>query len=46
MIIVFVQKLKATFNLPIIGVKKNPQSSLFSQLGVITKGTIIEVMFL
>jgi len=36
-------ELKATFYLPIIGVKKNPQSSLFTQLGVITKGTVIEV---
>ncbi|KAL5482084.1 hypothetical protein EMCRGX_G022367 [Ephydatia muelleri] len=36
-------ELKATFCLPIIGVKKNPQSPLFTQLGVITKGTIIEV---
>eukprot|EP00128_Syssomonas_multiformis_P011906 Colp12_sorted_trinity150504_noHs@31668 len=36
-------ELKATFQLPIIGVKKNPQSPLFTQLGVITKGTIIEV---
>eukprot|EP00043_Microstomoeca_roanoka_P016825 m.173703 g.173703 ORF g.173703 m.173703 type:complete len:261 (-) comp16533_c12_seq4:366-1148(-) len=36
-------ELKATFSLPIIGVKKNPNSPLFTQLGVITKGTIIEV---
>ena len=36
-------QLKATFFLPIIGVKKNPQSPLYSQLGVITKGTVIEV---
>ena len=36
-------ELKATFNLPIIGVKKNPQSALFTQLGVLTKGTVIEV---
>ncbi len=35
--------LKATFQLPIIGVKKNPQSPMFTQLGVLTKGTIIEV---
>ena len=27
----------------ILSVKKNPQSPLYSQLGVITKGTIIEV---
>ncbi|EGD83295.1 66S pre-ribosomal particle constituent [Salpingoeca rosetta] len=35
--------LKATFKLPILGVKKNPSSPLFTQLGVITKGTILEV---
>jgi len=31
-------ELKATFCLPIIGVKKNPNSALYTQLGVITKG--------
>lgn len=36
-------ELKATFCLPIIGVKKNPSSSMYTSLGVITKGTIIEV---
>lgn len=36
-------ELKATFLLPIIGVKKNPDSALNTSLGVITKGTIIEV---
>ncbi len=36
-------ELKATFSLPIIGVKKNPNSPLYTQLGVITKGTIVEV---
>lgn len=36
-------ELKATFYLDILGVKKNPQSPLYTQLGVITKGTIIEV---
>eukprot|EP00035_Acanthoeca_spectabilis_P022763 m.445628 g.445628 ORF g.445628 m.445628 type:complete len:261 (+) comp19257_c0_seq1:115-897(+) len=36
-------ELKATFSLPIIGVKKNPSSPLYTQLGVLTKGTIIEV---
>lgn len=36
-------ELKATFCLPIISVKKNPQSPMFTQLGVITKGTVIEV---
>jgi ribosome biogenesis protein NSA2 len=34
---------QATFYLDILGVKKNPQSGLYTQLGVITKGTIIEV---
>ena len=36
-------ELKATFCLPIIGVKKNPQSPMYTQLGVITKGTVVEV---
>lgn len=36
-------ELKATFHLPIIGVKKNPSSPMFTSLGVITKGTVIEV---
>ncbi|ESO01439.1 hypothetical protein HELRODRAFT_185718 [Helobdella robusta] len=36
-------ELKATFCLPIIGVKKNPTAPLYTQLGVITKGTILEV---
>lgn len=36
-------ELKATFRLPIIGVKKNPSSDLNTTLGVITKGTVIEV---
>uniref|UniRef100_A0A090X9W1 Ribosome biogenesis protein NSA2 homolog n=1 Tax=Ixodes ricinus TaxID=34613 RepID=A0A090X9W1_IXORI len=36
-------ELKATFYLPIIGVKKNPSSPLYSQLGVITLGTVLEV---
>jgi len=35
--------LKATFQLQILGVKKNPQSPMYTQLGVLTKGTIIEV---
>eukprot|EP01002_Notosolenus_urceolatus_P004943 NODE_2311_length_1151_cov_106.954628_g1918_i0.p1 GENE.NODE_2311_length_1151_cov_106.954628_g1918_i0~~NODE_2311_length_1151_cov_106.954628_g1918_i0.p1 ORF type:complete len:262 (+),score=79.03 NODE_2311_length_1151_cov_106.954628_g1918_i0:341-1126(+) len=35
--------LKATFYLPIIGVKKNPQSKMYTSLGVITKGSILEV---
>lgn len=36
-------ELKATFCLPIIGVKKNPSSAMYTSLGVITKGTVIEV---
>jgi len=36
-------ELKATFHLPIIGVKKNPSSTMFTSLGIITKGTVIEV---
>merc|ERR1719242_1844249 len=36
-------ELKASFYLPIIGVKKNPSSTMYTSLGVITKGTVIEV---
>jgi len=36
-------ELKTTFFLDILGVKKNPSSALFTNLGVITKGTILEV---
>lgn len=36
-------ELKTTFFLNILSVKKNPHSPLYSSLGVITKGTIIEV---
>ncbi|CAG8567528.1 828_t:CDS:2 [Paraglomus occultum] len=36
-------ELKATFCLPIISVKKNPQSPLYTSLGVLTRGTVIEV---
>jgi len=36
-------ELKATFCLPIIGVKKNPSSPMYTNLGVITKGTVLEV---
>lgn len=36
-------ELKTTFQLPIIGVKKNPQGPMYTQLGVLTRGTIIEV---
>lgn len=35
--------MQVTFCLDIIGVKKNPQSPLYTQLGVMTKGTVIEV---
>lgn len=36
-------ELKATFSLEIIGVKKNPNGTTYTTLGVITKGTVIEV---
>jgi ribosome biogenesis protein NSA2 len=36
-------ELKATFCLPILSVNKNPSSPLHTTLGVITKGTVIEV---
>ncbi|KAK9156852.1 hypothetical protein Scep_003426 [Stephania cephalantha] len=36
-------ELKCTFNLEIIGVKKNPNGTMYTSLGVMTKGTIIEV---
>ena len=36
-------ELKTTFYLDILNVKKNPHSTLFSGLGIITKGTILEV---
>jgi ribosome biogenesis protein NSA2 len=35
--------MQTTFCLPIIGVKKNPTSATYTNLGVITKGTIVEV---
>lgn len=34
---------QTTFCLDILGVKKNPSSHLYTTLGVMTKGTIIEV---
>jgi ribosome biogenesis protein NSA2 len=34
-------ELKTTFKLPILSVKKNPQSTTFTSLGVVTKGTFI-----
>ncbi|MEN2497626.1 MAG: Ribosome biogenesis protein, partial [Marteilia pararefringens] len=36
-------ELKTTFQLPLLSVHKNPSSKLMTSLGVITKGTIIEV---
>ncbi|KAJ9174137.1 hypothetical protein P3X46_017197 [Hevea brasiliensis] len=36
-------ELKCTFKLEIIGVKKNPKGPMYISLGVMTKGTIIEV---
>ena len=36
-------ELKVTVHLAIISVKKNPQNPMYTQLGVLTKGTIIEV---
>ena len=36
-------ELQTTFHLDIVGVKKNPQSALYTSLGVLTKGTIVEV---
>ncbi|KAL8917028.1 MAG: hypothetical protein Q9208_008203 [Pyrenodesmia sp. 3 TL-2023] len=36
-------ELNVTVQLPILSVKKNPQNPLYTQLGVLTKGTIIEV---
>merc|ERR1712098_561578 len=36
-------ELKQTFKLDIVSVKKNPQSDLYTGLGVMTKGTVIEV---
>ncbi|EIJ88613.1 ribosome biogenesis protein NSA2 [Nematocida parisii] len=36
-------EMKSTFLLPIMGVKQNPNSHLMTTLGLLTKGTIIEV---
>merc|ERR1711972_1144635 len=36
-------ELHTTFYLPIIGVKRNPSSTMYTSLGVVTKGTILEV---
>lgn len=40
---VYHSELKTTFSLDILSVKVNPQSNLYTNLGIITKGTIIEV---
>jgi ribosome biogenesis protein NSA2 len=32
-----------TVQLPILGVKKNPNNPLYTQLGVLSRGTILEV---
>lgn len=36
-------ELNATYKLPILSVKKNPSSDLMTSLGVLSKGTIMEV---
>ncbi|GAM90910.1 hypothetical protein ANO11243_089560 [Dothideomycetidae sp. 11243] len=36
-------ELAVTVQLPIISVKKNPQNPMYTQLGVLTRGTVIEV---
>jgi ribosome biogenesis protein NSA2 len=36
-------ELGVTVCLPILSVKKNPQSPMYTQLGVLTKGTVVEV---
>lgn len=36
-------ELKATFQLNILGVKKNPNGQMYTGLGVVTRGTVIEV---
>lgn len=39
-------ELKATFNLDILGVKKNPNGAMYSSLGVITKGGLTHLLLL
>ena len=39
-------ELGVTVQLPIISVKKNPQNPMYTQLGVLTRGTIIEVRYM
>ncbi|CAD25991.1 similarity to HYPOTHETICAL PROTEIN: YEV6_yeast [Encephalitozoon cuniculi GB-M1] len=36
-------ELNSTFNLKIIGLKKNPHSEVYTGLGILSKGTVIEV---
>lgn len=36
-------ELQTTFHLDILAVKKNPQGAMHTGLGVITKGTVLEV---
>ncbi|KAM0681580.1 Ribosome biogenesis protein [Glugoides intestinalis] len=36
-------EMKTTFKLPILSVKRNPHSDVFTGLGILSKGTIIEV---
>ncbi|KAL9079491.1 MAG: hypothetical protein Q9159_007718 [Coniocarpon cinnabarinum] len=36
-------ELGVTVQVPILGVKKNPQSPMYTQLGVLTRGTVVEV---
>ena len=36
-------ELRCTFCLEIIGIKKNPNGPMYTSLGVMTRGTIIEV---
>ncbi len=36
-------ELNVTVCVPILSVKKNPQNPLYTNLGVLTRGTIIEV---
>lgn len=40
---VTIRTLGVTIKAPILSVKKNPQNPLYTQLGVLTKGTVIEV---
>ena len=37
-------ELKTTFKLPILSVKKNPQSNTYTTLGVVTKGNFFHLL--